>query len=358
MISMPCLAGPLATEILTTESILADAQHHEVSDLFRQPSSRECLEFESLVLDLLMAHDDGNPEPFHALNLRADKLGFTIERYPETFDQTVRTVTVLREKESVRMGAGIYFFAGTAGKTRPAIIECPHARSDTFTGRIGTAVFMQGEVDALFCSTMRRNTPSMPQSFATDAETPAPTALPSGHIPGEVPENNEEDSAAESTESESAETGPLPPYGPADPAHNASSFFQIVHRTWMQRHPSSLVIQLHGFKLDPDASADRCFDLIISDGRKPGTPPLFLLESERILSQCLPQVRTGLFGRDTSEFGALLNVQGQYVNRYSAGFFCHIEMERGFRDKLMENPTLKHLFASCINRLIQAYETM
>ena len=358
MISMPCLAEPSATEVLTTGSILADAQHHDVSDLPHQPSGRECLEFESLVLDLLMAHDNGNPEPFHALDMRADQLGFTIERYPETLGQTVRTVTVLREKESVRMGAGIYFFAGTAGKSRPAIIECPHARSDTFTGRIGTAVFMQGEAGALFCSTMRRNTPTRPQSSAADGKTPAPKAPPSGPIAEEAPENDEEDSAAESTESDSAETGPVVPYGPADPAHNASSFFQIAHRAWMQRHPSSLVIQLHGFKLDPDISADRCFDLIISDGRKPGTPPMFLLESGQILSHCLPQVRTGLFGRDTSEFGALLNVQGQYVNRYSAGFFCHIEMERGFRDKLMGNPTLKHLFASCINRLIQAYETM
>ncbi|MBN1296036.1 hypothetical protein JXA80_04600, partial [bacterium] len=237
---------------------------------------------------------------------------------------------VIRAPDGHNRGGGIYFLTDPLPDASPhrrhTIIQCPHARSDVYTGKLGLALFQLGGFDAFFSSSMRRNT-------ATQASgTPIPDV---------------EDPMTESSSIEDI--------SPADPAHNRFSFFQIAHETWMRRHPATLVIQLHGFA-ESNVVDDRQFDLILSGGKPPMDPDMFFLESARRLTVCLPGYRVGLFGKDTPLFGAQSNVQGRYIHRYTAGTFWHLEMNRRFRDALMKNNALRSLFFTCIQEIAATYE--
>ena len=332
--------GVFATDTIesSVETALTNAQTYSSDDRYKLPDPLDLLAFEDLFLDVLIVHESGSPSFPAELIRRAENLGFSINRISDNVAGKPAGITVIHEKNGLRQGGGIYFLADTPSLLRPAVVQCPHARSDAYTGQLGLDTFRQSNVAALFCSTMRRNT-----SIDANSEMEMTSTIESRQYP-------DEDGTAEA-QGESTVVS----YDKADPAHQADSFFQSAHKSWMRRHPSSLIMQFHGFRTEP-GNPDRTFDLIISNGMNSEQISMFFLESERLLRQCLVEYKIGLYGRDTPIFGALMNVQGQYVNRYSAGCFWHLEMEKAFRNSLMNNPLLKQMFVTCITRLIQAYE--
>ncbi len=340
----------------TIAGTLNAAQSHTATDLYRIPTEGELAAFEAMFVDVLIAHETGDNARLQAMIPIAEKLGFTIETVQGKPGKSEAGITVIREPETIRRGGGIYFIARSTDLSRPAVIECPHARSDAFTGQLGLDVFLQGKSAALFCSSMRRNTPIFGKDSPATKTTPALTDSDSKPAINQPNGDDQEDAGGEDSVLEAVDEAGMSAYSEADPAHQDHSFFQSAHKAWMQRHPSSLIIQIHGFK--NTGGLDRKFDLIVSDGTNPVKTPGFLLETERLLKQCYPTTTIGLFGRDTPIFGAVTNVQGQYMNRFSAGFFLHLEIERTFRETLKKNSSSRLGFATCINRLIQAYEKM
>ncbi len=339
----------------TIAGTLNAAQSHAVTDLYQIPTDGELAAFEAMFIDVLMAHETGDDTKIQAMKPVAEKLGFTIETFQGKSGKSDAAITVIREPDTMRRGGGIYFIARQTDPSRPAVIECPHARSDAFTGQLGLEVFLRGKSAALFCSSMRRNTPVFGKEPTVTKIAPALADSSNGPSNNQPNPNDQEAGSEDSVIEATDETG-MTAYSEADPAHQGNSFFQSAHKAWMQRHPSSLIIQIHGFR--NSGEQDRKFDLIVSNGTNPVKPPLFLLEAEHLLKQCYPTTAIGLFGRDTSIFGAVTNVQGQYVNRFSAGFFLHLEIERTFRESLKKNSSSRLGFATCINRLIQTYEKM
>lgn len=343
---LTCSADILTFDAPSAGKVLADAQQYESSDRYQAPSKTDCLTFESLFVDILSTRSASVPESFQSLNLRAQSMGFTIQLLYELTTDSKVPVLIIREMDPSRNGSGIYFIRMTDNRLRPAIIECPHARSDSYTGQLGLDTFLDSNAAAFFCSTMRRN------AALRSSEQDLPDEAHAVQTPDQKTRSNSD--TAEDTSEDSTE----PLFSEADPAHSRLSFFQAAHKAWMQRHPSSLVLQFHGFKCAAEDGPDRQFDCILSNGMKLERLPGFISESEQIVRRSFPDLRIGLSGRDTSAFGALMNVQCEYVNQYTAGFFWHIEMERGFRDKLMAQPEMKRLFSTCIDRLIHAYETI
>jgi len=306
--------------------IYTNSKKYDASHTYYQPSKDELLLFQHLFTDIIIAHEKKNFSKLNDLNSVAGSLGFTINRQIINFSGVSRGVTIVQEKQEIRQGGGIYFLLDqktSSGDTtfHHAILECPHARSDVYTGRLGQELFERGDISAFYSSTMRRN------------------------VLSDKLNTNQED------------TENSDPHGNADPAHNRFSYFQSAHLSWMRSHPDSLVIQFHGFKHTPD-ELNRQFDLILSCGLNKEQQSGYFLESERQLRLCLPNYKLGVFGRDTNLFGALTNVQGQYINNYTSGTFWHLEMERNLRNKLMKQQKLRTRFLNCITRLINTYEKL
>jgi len=328
-------------------NIYASAQEYAAHDHYYRPTDKEIVEFEKFFTDTVIAHETNDPDLLNRARAQGTALGFTVLRLPMDPGDASRPTTVIRELPGHNHGGGIYFLAPPAGDSgivrRGCVIECPHARSDAFTGKLGMMFFEKGAVSAFFSSTMRRDAmePAGTMSGGTDSAEPVPS---------------QETSPARDTE-DTMEDGPdHTVYPDSDPAHAGDSFFQAAHRSWMRCHPAALVIQFHGFQGDPELP-DRQFDLILSNGRTTDPPASFFLESERRLKRCLPGRKIGLYGRDTNLFGALTNVQANYIQKYTAGMFWHLEMERRFRESLMAEDALRSVFYKCIIEIIEAYET-
>ncbi|MCD4654677.1 hypothetical protein K8T06_12190 [bacterium] len=329
--SMQSIPVRAANSVSALDNILIDARKYDDTDRYHEPLVEETHTFQRLFADIIAAHEQQTYAKLHSLNIIAGTLGFVIEQSHINLAGTNHNLTILREIPGLRRGGGIYILLeNTTTENIPhhrhTIMECPHARSDAFTGRLGLEIFKSGRISAYFSSTMRRNVTS--ENNNSQTQTPLPLK---------------------------EKTSPIQV---ADPAHNNRSFFHSAHLSWMRRHPSSLVIQLHGFKSNKNDDTGRQFDLILSCGLNIKQQSDYFLESERDLRLCLPEWRLGIFGRDTDYFGALTNVQGQYINSYTSGTFWHLEMERRFRDELMKHQTLRTRFINCITRLVGIYEKL
>lgn len=321
------------TEI-SLKSLYSEARKYDDEHVYYSPSESDIVAFETFFTRVLLAHETDNSAGIVKAAEMGAALGFTVTRIAKPLNNKRMWMTVIHETGELRRGGGIYCLAPIGDAADPGrrhcVIECPHGRSDVHTGTLGLALFNTDRPAAFFSSTMRRNV-----SRRSD--------------PNSNPEQDSDDTAETASD-------PLI-YADSDPAHSEVSFFQAAHRCWMRRHPASLVIQLHGFQGDPE-DADRQFDLILSNGREIDHPTPFYIESERLLKRCLPTHKIGLYGRDTKLFGALSNVQANYIEHYTAGMFWHLEMERHFRDLLVQDKTMRTHFFNCINQIIEAYEKL
>lgn len=337
-----CYAGNTSPDVTTLRGLIKDAGTYLPDDTYYEPTDDETRAFEALFTDLLIALETGDRHRITVLNSRATALQMTVEHYPDGLRDFHQELVIIREQPGTRGGRGIYCLTAMASPLdtvrRHTIVQCPHARSDTFTGLLGRQLFQNGSVSALFLSSMRRNVPTTMEKQQTPVVPVTPTPAPEEDqvmMPGSIPVV----------------------HGPADPAHNPRSYFHAAHKSWMRRHPAALVIQLHGFRRIKDIP-ERQFDLILSCGQLVVNQGLIFLESERLLKRALPGKRLGIYGKDTHIFGALTNVQGQYINMYTSGTFWHLEMNYEFRKTLIDKEADRTRFLNSIKQLMDRYETL
>ncbi|MBN1550584.1 hypothetical protein JW979_03905 [bacterium] len=289
------------------EKLYNDALKYSQEQTYGLPSSNTLSVFENMFLQCLQIHESEQYEMLVSLKEIADQAGFKIVRAE---DKWKNTHTVIMEKDGIRRGSGFYVFKDNFRDHRPVIFQTPHARSDEYTGRISINAYMMTTASAFYSSTMRRDV-----KLADD----------------------------------------ITDMSAADPAHNARSYFHAASRITAQFHPDLLMIQFHGFKKDTDVPG-RQFDIIVSCGRENTADftkyqTLFSVIKKRFSKQMV-----GCFGVDTDALGALTNIQGQYVNNWTAGIFFHLEMDHEFRKNLVTSKKLQQKWVKCLNKVIRTYE--
>lgn len=133
---------------------------------------------------------------------------------------------------------------------------------------------------------------------------------------------------------------------PADLAARPDSVLLAVTLALIRRYPHGVVVQLHGFEAAKrETQVATLADLIISDGTRRPSPEL------RSVRDCLTGVAPGrvlLYGEDVFELGGTLNAIGRAIRDAGAGRFLHIEMSLPFRERLLENNSLRTDFARCL----------
>ena len=295
------------------EKIYTQTLKHKTSDFFQIPSLQAQIRFETLFREFIAWHENPGSVASGILIKDASNLGFEINRF-----QTEKGIfSILSEKANLRFGGGFYVLHGNPKNGRPVIIQTPHARSDTYTGLIGIRTFERTSASGFFSSSMRRNQPAV-------------SSLPT--------------------------TGPCQ-FDAADPAHNNQHFFQIAHRVYAQIHPDLMVIQIHGFKENPDDPL-RNYDIVISAGTTQSHAPLAFPKLQAVLVKTLPFKKIAKFDHDTKALGALTNIQGRYINAYTSGVFIHIECSKKARRTLKKSARILAKFANSLEEVIRNYENI
>ncbi len=309
-------------EMIDIQSLYKESMRYGPTERFYVPSRIELEQFSRIFRQVIHFHETGDTERLLELNAVAGPLGFEILQTVGTGDLPI---TVIREKGSIRGGRGFYALAGRKNVTRPTVVQTPHALSDAHTGSLGLATFLETTSSAFFSSTMRRSASSSPVS----------------PDPGD-PDDSEHDSQ---------EIG----YDIADAAHSLDHYFAAATQSYARSHPDLLVIQFHGFVSDSN-DPSRDFDGIISSGREADhRPPV----EERLIRQfklAMKSRRIGIYGQDTSAYGALSNLQGQFIHSSSMGVFLHIELAHHCRKALSRSRNDRADLIDTIQRMISDYE--
>jgi len=287
----PALLSTSPFKILSQE--YQTARRYADTDTFKLPDPISLQVFGELFRECVSLHESGDEREVLRLKPEFNAIGFELSRISGTGR---RSYSVIKEKDTIRSGGGFYVLTGAARKVRPVIIQAPHARSDSKTGRISLELFKKLKVNAFFSSTMRRDVAPAPADANPDAVQ-------------------------------------LMGAGLADPAHNPSHFFQIATEVYLRLHPDSMLIQLHGFAEEPSIPV-RNFDVILSCGRVINSERPVHRAMKQIMIKSLKNKKIGVFGKDTLELGALSNIQGNYVNSCTSGFFLHLELSKSYRKLL------------------------
>ena len=132
----------------------------------------------------------------------------------------------------------------------------------------------------------------------------------------------------------------------ADVAHRGDSYFVALTRAFARVFPSGRLLQLHGFNAAKRTSAaGRSAAAIISNGSDmPSTASLAVAAC----LQALPVGAVRLYPRDVRELGATRNVQGRLLRAYGHEGFVHVELNRGLRERLRDDDSLRADFAACL----------
>jgi hypothetical protein len=209
---------------------------------------------------------------------------------------------ILQKKESSLNFWGTYVLRPAAGSCRKVVLQAPHSKYDTNTGREGVYVFSKTEA-YFFCmaGTHRCNS-----SYFSSCDGTTTACSSSSQA-----------------------------YRISDMAHNAGTVFETVTEQ-LSHHDTSLVfIQLHGF-----AMRDTDPYVIMSNGTRLTPHPDWLDSLKNALKEADPVLDFKVAHQDLdwSRLIAFNNVQGRYLNGSSdicnknadtvSGRFIHIEQEK------------------------------
>jgi len=215
------------------------------------------------------------------------KAGFIIEHREEG-------IVALRERRN--RGHGFYLFRPAA--PRPLFLQMPHSFSDIGSEEIGFRLFQQGGFQGAAWNTRHRK----------------------------------------DTKNSSS-----------DLAHITNSPFTAQGLAVAARWPAAVVIQLHGFSQKKRrTSAAQNADFIISSGTRAPS-----IHGER-LATCLQQKKLGgvmLYGRDLYELGGTTNTTGRALRSMGFNGFLHLEMSKGLRQRLLDEPLLMEKVGICLSGL-------
>ena len=123
--------------------------------------------------------------------------------------------------------------------------------------------------------------------------------------------------------------------------------FTAFTRAFTRAYPNGRMVQLHGFEQEKRRGGPANeTDIIVSDGTK--KPGAFARHTAACLRRMFPQWMVALFPYDVNELGGTTNRQGAAMRRLGSQGFLHLEMARGLRTSLMQDPAARAGLASCL----------
>ena len=219
------------------------------------------------------------------------ELGFSLQ----PADQQGQMVWALTDAEG--RGRGFYLFRDRA--LTGGLLMMPHRYADADTGRIGLAMFEEGNFSVAAWNTTHRY-----------------------------------------------EAGQGDARGLSDFAHRQNSPFTALTRSFARVFPNRAVIQIHGYANGHRKErAGRSSDVIVSAGglRPDWLPPL---------GRCLESAGMGTvltYPDQVSELGGTTNVSGRILRSMGLSSFVHVEMNRDVRTRLLEESDLRKDFITCLS---------
>ncbi len=202
---------------------------------------------------------------------------------------------VLAELERARRGRGLYVFRRS--RSRPILLQMPHAFDDLLTGDIGRQLLWETDVAVA--------------AWNTTARTQAGP-----------------DGAASS-----------------DLAHLDASYLQALTTAFARLRPKGLVLQIHGFSREKRASVEGALaDIVISDGTR--TPQRWV----KRLGSCIGEqlsLPLAVYPRDISELGGTTNAQSRLLRALDHRGFLHVELSLEARERLSSSQEDRRRFWEC-----------
>lgn len=184
---------------------------------------------------------------------------------------------------------------------QPWLLQAPHAKSDLYTGKIVSLMFLEAEFKSAMWNSVPRKTP-VANSMLTLS---------------------------------------------ADMAHLPNTYWQAMTESFAQYYKKGKIIQIHGFSQSKRKSlAAKNSDVIISAGHK--SPPLWVQAYAQCLKKLLP-VTVSLYPYDVKELGATTNVQGHLLQSLGFNGFLHIELSKAMRKQLLNSKEARKLLSNCLN---------
>ena len=194
-------------------------------------------------------------------------------------------LTLVVEQASQRAGRG--FFVLRAGL--PVMLQMPHAFKDELTREIGVSVFKRSQFSAAAWNT----------------------------VPRKYEQNGQVINA--------------------DMAHLTNTYFIAFSRAFARHYPQGNIVQLHGFDQSKRSSSTAAFaDVIMSNGSGNASP---LLKKLAVELQQKTKFNILVYPDDVRELGATTNTVAADLRDIGFTQFTHIEMSRGFRERLKRSRT-------------------
>ena len=189
-------------------------------------------------------------------------------------------LTLVVEQASQRAGRGFFVLRACA----PVMLQIPHAFFDELTREIGVSVFKRGRFSAAAWNT----------------------------VPRKYEQNGQVINA--------------------DMAHLTNTYFIAFSRAFARHYPQGNIVQLHGFDQSKRSSSTAAFaDVIMSNGSGNASP---LLKKLAVELQQKTKFNILVYPDDVRELGATTNTVAADLRDIGFTHFTHIEMSRGFRERL------------------------
>ena len=203
-------------------------------------------------------------------------------------------LTLVVEQASQRAGRG--FFVLRAGL--PVMLQMPHSFKDELTREIGVSVFKRSQFSAAAWNTV-------PRQFEQN---------------GQVID--------------------------ADMAHLTNTYFIAFSRAFARHYPQGNIVQLHGFDQSKrNSSTAASAAAIISNGS--GSASLMLKKLAVDLQQ-KTKLSILVYPDDVRELGATTNTVAAALRDIGFTQFTHIEMSRGFRERLKRSHAWQLSLVNCL----------
>ncbi len=203
---------------------------------------------------------------------------------------------VLMELESARRGRGFYVFRRS--RSRPCMLQMPHAFHDLHTGAIGQSLFaVENDIAVAAWNTVARS-----------------------------------EMVARGTER-------------ADLAHLEASYLQALTVAFARIHPKGLVLQIHGFSKEKRITVEGALaDIVVSNGTR--TPDRWLKTRADCIGEQI-SIALAVYPRDITELGGTTNVQSALLRSLDHRGFVHVEMSFEVRRRLSRSQEDRRRFWRC-----------
>jgi len=233
----------------------------------------------------------------------AHDVGFTVEEWRVAGER----YWALVERPGHRRGAGAYLFrvAPRADRSRPILLEAPHAFHDVGTGPLAASLFFD----------------------------PAPGPRPAALFTNTVHRYQ----AADGTRVKRSDS-------PADVCHNPDHVFTTATVAFAEAVGGAVVVQLHGFARDEEGDLAGA-SIVVSAGSDEGSSP-----RSAAVAAALARLATGVrrFPEETQRLGATTNVQGRALRRVAGAELVHVETDPDVRAGLRGDTARRHAFGQAL----------